>query len=406
MGVNTMIGILNYKKATNIHDFRMPGNVKIGRNSFFTIHEEIRNIKPSRIVFISDKGLEKAGIVEEIVNELSIHNIPIDTFTQIVGEPDFETVGEAITFIKEQDADLVLGLGGGSALDVAKASAALADKDPVMIKKILAGEAVPETKGIKCILIPTTSGTGSEVTMNAIFGDHQNDIKRGIVSPYYLPDTAIIDPILTMSCPPMVSAASGVDAFTHAIESYVSKKATPLTKMYAEEAMKRFSKNITKVVFDGSDLDAREEMSWVSFLAGVSLANAGVGAVHALAYPLGGKYHIAHGIANALLLPYVFNVTGKTCIKEMVEIADFLSLGDFSDRPHQALNAVIEYLYGLLGDLNLPTSLKDLDVDEEALENLAVEASKVSRLLDNTPYILNVKSIHEIYTNAYHGTMR
>jgi alcohol dehydrogenase len=398
-----MLGTLNYKKTATIHDFRMPGNVKIGRDSFFTIHEDIRNIKPSQIVFISDKGLEKAGIVEEIINELSIHNIPIKTFTNIVGEPDFETVSEAIAFIKEQHADLVLGLGGGSALDVAKASAALADKDPILVEKILAGEAVPEAKGIKSILIPTTSGTGSEVTMNAIFGDHKHDVKRGIVSPHYLPDTAIIDPVLTMSCPPMVSAASGVDAFTHAIESYVSKKATPLTKMYAAEAMKRFSKNITKVVFNGSDLDAREEMSWVSLLAGVSLANAGVGAVHALAYPLGGKYHIAHGVANALLLPYVFNVTGKTCINEMVEIAEFLSLGDFNDRPHQALTAVVEYLHGLLEELNLPASLKELDVKEEDLENLAAEASKVSRLLDNTPYTLNVKAIHEIYKDAYQG---
>ncbi|WP_080848760.1 iron-containing alcohol dehydrogenase [Cytobacillus gottheilii] len=400
-----MIGTLNYKTATNIHDFRMPGNVKIGRNSFFTIHEEIRNIKPSQIIFISDKGLEKAKVVEDVMNELSIHNIPIKTFTNIEGEPDFDTVSEAITFIKEHHADLVLGLGGGSALDVAKASAALADKDSILVEKILAGEAIPETRGIRCILIPTTSGTGSEVTMNAIFGDRKNNIKRGIVSPYYLPDTAIIDPVLTISCPPMVSAASGVDAFTHAIESYVSKKATPLTKIYAEEAMKRFSSNITKVVFNGSDLDAREEMSWVSFLAGVSLANAGVGAVHALAYPLGGKYHIPHGVANALLLPYVFNVTGKTCNKEMVEIANFLSLGDFSERPHQALNAVTDYLCRLLADLNLPASLKELDVDESDLENLAIEASKVSRLLDNTPYSLSVKSILEIYKNAYHKVL-
>src|SRR5690606_10406472 len=117
----------------------------------------------------------------------------------------------------------------------------------------------------------------------------------------------------------------------------------PLTKMYSEQAMKRFSKNITKVVFNGSDLDAREEMSWVSFLAGVSLANAGVGAVHALAYPLGGKYHIAHGVANALLLPYVFNVIGKTCMDEMVEIAQFLNLGDYIAQPHLALDAVVDY---------------------------------------------------------------
>ncbi|WHT48187.1 iron-containing alcohol dehydrogenase [Sporosarcina thermotolerans] len=372
---------------------------------FFSIHEDIRNLNPTKIIFVSDKGLKNAGVVEEVINELSIHNIPIEEFTNIVGEPDFEIVQEAIDFIQKHHGDLVIGLGGGSALDVAKASAALVNKEPIIVEKILAGEAVPEAKGVTCILVPTTSGTGSEVTMNAIFGDHKNDVKRGIVSPYYLPDIAIIDPVLTVSCPPMVSAASGVDAFTHAIESYVSKKATPLTKMYAEAAMKRFSKNISKVVFNGSDLDAREEMSWVSFLAGVSLANAGVGAVHALAYPLGGKYNIAHGVANALLLPYVFNVTGKTCIDEMVQIADFLHLGDFRDEPHQAQNAVVDYLYGLLEALNLPKSLKELHVVEDDLRNLAIEASKVSRLLDNTPFKLNMESIHEIYQNAYDGTL-
>lgn len=398
-----MIGTLNYNTTANIQEFRMPSNVKIGCNSFLTIHEEIQKLKPRKIIFVSDKGVENAGIVDEVINEISVHNIPVEKFTDLEGEPSFETVQKAIDFIRNHKGDLVLGLGGGSALDVAKAAAALANKEPDVINKILAGNAVPETRGLACILVPTTSGTGSEVTMNAIFGDVGNDVKRGIVSPYYLPDVAIIDPVLTMSCPPMVSAASGVDAFTHAIESYVAKKATPLTKMYSEEAMKRFSKNITKVVFNGSDLNAREEMSWVSFLAGVSLANAGVGAVHALAYPLGGKYHIAHGVANALLLPYVFKVTGKTCIDDMVQIANFLHLGDFNDKPLQALDAVVEYLYGLLGVLNLPTTLSELGVKEDELRGLATEASKVSRLLDNTPFKLNADSIYKIYQNAYHG---
>lgn len=400
-----MIGLLNYSTTATIHDFRMPSNVKIGRNSFFTIHEEIQKFTPSKIIFISDKGVENAGIVDEVINELSVHNIPIEKFTDIVGEPSFETVQVAVNFIRNHGGDLILGLGGGSALDVAKASAALANKEQGVIEKILEGNAVPESKGLACILVPTTSGTGSEVTMNAIFGDTKNDVKRGIVSPYYLPDIAIIDPVLTISCPPMVSAASGVDAFTHAIESYVAKRATPLTKIYSEEAMKRFSKNIMKVVFDGSDLDAREEMSWVSFLAGVSLANAGVGAVHALAYPLGGKYHIPHGIANALLLPYVFKVTGRTSVDEMVKIAELLYLGDFKERPLQALDAVVKYLYGLLEKLNLPTTLSELGVAEDELNNLAIDAAKISRLLDNTPFKLNAESIYGIYKNAYHGSL-
>jgi alcohol dehydrogenase len=167
--------------------------------------------------------------------------------------------------------------------------------------------------------------------------------------------------------------------------------------------MKLFAKNITKAVFNGTDLDARENMSWVSFLAGVSLANAGVGAVHALAYPLGGKYHVPHGVANALLLPYVFEVTGKTCIDEMVDIAGFLYLGDYQDKPHQALDAVTGYLYSLLKQLNLPSTLKELQVKEEDLAIMAEDASKIDRLLNNTPYKLNKDGILRIYQKAYAG---
>jgi len=390
-------------KTVNAHDFRMPANVRIGRGAFETIHDEIARLAPRTIILVSDKGLEKAGVVERVLGELARHSVPVKTYTEISGEPEFSTLRDTIRFVSEHKGDLVIGIGGGSALDVAKASAALADKDEATVSRILAGNEAPKSRSIRCILVPTTSGTGSEVTMNAIFGDPANNVKRGIVSPCYLPDVAIIDPVLTVSCPPLVSAASGVDAFTHAIESYVSTKATPLTRMYAEKAMRLFAKNIAKAVFNGSDLEGRENMSWVSFLAGVSLANAGVGAVHAMAYPLGGRYHVPHGIANALLLPYVFEVTGKTCVDEMVDIAGFLHLGDFRDKPLQAPDAVTAYLHSLLKHLNLPSTLKELQVREDDLDVMAEEASRIDRLLVNTPYRLDKDAILRIYRKAYEG---
>jgi alcohol dehydrogenase class IV len=144
-------------------------------------------------------------------------------------------------------------------------------------------------------------------------------------------------------------------------------------------------------------------MSWVSSLAGVALANAGVGAVHALAYPLGGRFHIEHGVANALLMPFVFQVIGKTCTEEMIEVAAFLHLGDFKSRPHDALNAVVDYLLHLLDDLDLPTSLSELGIDEESLPMLAEQAAKIDRLLSNTPYKLNEQKILKIYQSAFKG---
>ncbi|RAS91818.1 hypothetical protein A3863_04895 [Priestia endophytica] len=383
------------------HDFRMPSVFRVGVGAFTTLVNEIEVLGAKKVAIISDKGLEKVGVVQKVVDLIEPLSVPTVTYTNISGEPTFQLLEEAVQTLDAEKCDLIIGIGGGSALDVAKATAALCGKGD--LTEYLSSEKMIESRTVKCILLPTTSGTGSEVTMNAIFGDEEQQVKRGLVSPAFLPDVAIIDPELTISCPPRVTAASGVDAFTHAIESYIAIKATPLTKIYSEKAMKLFTSNITRAVHNGRDLEARIGMSWLSSLAGVALANAGVGAVHALAYPLGGKFHIEHGVSNALLMPFVFEVIGKTCTKEMIEVAAFLQLGDFKSRPHEALNAVVDYLYQLLSDLGLPTSLSELGVEEESLSLLAEQAAKIDRLLSNTPYKLNEQKILEIYQSAFKG---
>ena len=340
------------QKATN--DFHMPGTIRFGAGQVQTITDEIKTLAPSSICIVSDKGLEKAGVVEKLNQLIQPAGIKTNTFTDIAGEPTFNTVKKAVQMIKDLECDLVIGIGGGSALDVAKASAALGDKEDLSV--YFSNERTIETRTINCILLPTTSGTGAEVTKNAIFGDEEEGVKRGIVSKALLPDMAIVDPELTISCPSRVTAASGVDAFTHAIESYISINATVHTRIYAEKAMKLFSDHITRAVHHGNDIEARIGLSHVSLLAGISLANAGVGAVHALAYPLGGTFHIEHGIANALLLPFVFKVIGKTCAEDMINVASFIGLGDFQNRKHDVVDAVVGYLYRLLKDLDLPSS--------------------------------------------------
>ena len=385
----------------NIPDFRMPGNLKFGVGAHKNLIEEIKVYSPKKIAIVSDRGVAQAGLVDKLKEVLSPANLPIYTFTDIAGEPTFKLVESVTNKLKEENCDLIIGIGGGSALDVAKTAAALLLVENM--ETYLSGKEQIGPRKTPCILLPTTSGTGSEVTMNAIFGDEEQELKRGIVSSALLPDLAIIDPELTISCPPRVSASSGVDAFTHAIESYISVRATPLTKIFSEKAMRLFPEHITRAVHNGSDLDARTGMAWVSALAGVSLANAGVGAVHALAFPLGGKFHIEHGVANALLMPYVFEKIGTTCTPQMVEVASFLQLGDYSNQPAKALDAVVQYLFELLDTLNLPTSLKDLNIPESALTELAEAASKVERLLANTPYKLSEEAIRKIYENAYYG---
>jgi alcohol dehydrogenase len=383
------------------HDFRMPTVFRFGVGAFATLVKEIEVLRVKKVAVVSDKGLEQVGVVQKVIDLIEPISVQTVTYTNIAGEPTFQLLQEAVQTLDAEKCDLIIGIGGGSALDVAKATAALCGKDN--LSQYLSGAKTIESRTVKCILLPTTSGTGSEVTMNAIFGDEVQQVKRGLVSPAFLPDVAIIDPELTISCPPRVTAASGVDAFTHAIESYIAIKSTPLTKVYSEKAMKLFASNITRAVHNGRDLDARIGMSWVSSLAGVALANAGVGAVHALAYPLGGKFHIEHGVANALLMPFVFEVIGKTCTEEMIDVAAFLQLGDFKNRPHEALSKVVHYLYQLLEDLDLPTSLSELGIDEESLPMLAEQAAKIDRLLSNTPYKLNEQKILKIYQSAFKG---
>jgi len=385
-------------------DFLLPGNVRFKVDTFYTIPKEVVKINPSRVIIISDRGIKNTGLVDKTADLVRKTNIPYEIFTDISGEPTFTLLESVIENYTGAENQLIIGIGGGSAMDVAKTVAALLNKND--LTDYLFGNKQIENRAAYCILLPTTSGTGAEVTMNAIFEDESQALKRGLVSPSLLPDVAIIDPKLTISCPSRVTAASGVDAFTHAIESYVAVRATPLTKMYAEKAMRFFPKHIHRAVHHGQDLDARIGMSRVSNLAGVSLANAGVGAVHALAYPLGGKFHIEHGVANALLMPYVFEVTGKTCTEQMVRVADFLRLGDYRKKTYKALGAIINYLHGLQQDLELPTSLKELKVDRDSLPLLAEQASQVTRLLSNTPYHLSKEKILTIYEQAYDGYLK
>ncbi|XOQ14577.1 MAG: iron-containing alcohol dehydrogenase [Shouchella clausii] len=383
------------------HDFRTPNNIRFGQDTFYTLPEEVKRFNANKAVIVSDKGILSTGLVDEAKKLLEHEGLTVTLFTDIQGEPSFSLLQNATREIEASKTDIVIGIGGGSAMDTAKTIAALLGKED--IQPYLSGnETIPE-RTIPCILLPTTSGTGAEVTMNAIFGDEEQSVKRGLVSPALLPDMAIIDPNLTLSCPPRVTAASGVDAFTHALESFVAVRANTLTKMYSEKAMELFPKHIHNAVQNGSNVDARIGMSLVSNYAGIALANAGVGAVHALAYPLGGTYHIEHGVANALLLPFVFEVTGKTCTPEMVRVAALLELGDFTDHPYEALNAIVTFLYQLLPDLDLPTSLEELGVDSNALPTLAEQAFKVTRLLSNTPYRLTEHKILEIYRNAFKG---
>jgi alcohol dehydrogenase class IV len=251
------------------------------------------------------------------------------------------------------------------------------------------------------VAIPTTSGTGSEATPNAIFTDHVEKLKKGIVSPFLMPAVAIVDPTLTLTTPPKVTAATGMDALTHAVESFISRKATPQSEMYSLDAIRRIAASLRTTVFDGANLAARTEMSLGSYFAGVAIANAGTAAVHALAYPLGGQFGVPHGVSNALLMPYVLDVTqlgnqAKFAVvaQAMGEVVEGLSV-------REAAQTAVDAIRQLSLDVGIPRRMREVGVPREAIKGMAAAAVQITRLLDNNPRRLSQEDIQAIYEQAW-----
>jgi len=254
--------------------------------------------------------------------------------------------------------------------------------------------------GVPAILIPTTAGTGAEATPNAILTDTREKLKKAVVSPYILPRVAIVDPLSTLSMPPSVTSSSGIDALTHAIESYTSNNATILTDLFAREAMVLIGRSLRTSVANGNHLEARYDMAIGSLYAGISLANAGVTAVHALAYPLGGQFNVPHGIANGLLLPYVMEFNALGNIPKFAQVARFLGERVESltllEQAYQASRAV----KAIYRDLKIPQSLTELKVPREAIPGMAKAAIQSTRLMVNNPRSMAIQDIERIYENA------
>ena len=310
-----------------------------------------------------------------------------------------QNVTGAADRLKGSKDDLLVGIGGRSSMDTASALSVLLAHGGIGQDYVGVGK-VPGP-GIPVFTIPTTAGTGSEVTNIAIFGDPEKELKLGMVSPYLLARLALVDPTLTYNCPPKVTAASGIDALVHAIECYTSIKANNFTDALALEAMRLIVGSLRTAVSNGSDEKARNHMSEGALLAGIAFGNASVGAVHALAYPLGSRFHVPHGVANGLLLPHVIecnlpaNLPKYAVIAQMLgEKIEGLSLREAAERGVKAVKT-------LAADINIPLHLQDLGVPREALEEMAVATMDVTRLLANNPKKLTLDDVRAIWENAW-----
>ncbi len=353
------------------------------------------------ILFVTDPGLRSLGLVDPAIASLDAAGLKVTIFDQVEADPSQRTLLAAVEAGRAAGAAGVIGFGGGSSLDVAKLAALLLGSD----EDLDAAWGVGNAKGprLPLILVPTTAGTGSEVTPVSIITVGEEE-KRGVSSPVILPDIAVLDAALTVGLPQSITAATGVDAMVHAIEAYTSKSANnnPVSRILAREALRLLGANIETAVFDGSNLPARGAMLLGSMLAGQAFANSPVAAVHALAYPIGGTFHVPHGLSNALILQHVLRFNAPVAGPLYAEIAADAFPGlDREEGTQARCAAFIEALADLSKRLGMKTKLREVDIPETALPKMAADAMKQTRLLVNNPRDVTEADAHAIYRAAW-----
>ena len=367
----------------------------LGCGAFAQAGEEMARLGGSRVFVLAGGHAVREGKTEALERDLRGRGMESAVFDGIEPDPSCETLEKALAAAREFGADAVVGLGGGSPLDLAKAVSVLLTNEGA-IRSFFGVDLVTQ-RGLPKVLIPTTAGTGTEVTAVAIFSDHKEKLKMGIVSPFLVPDAAILDPELTLSVPPLVTAYTGMDALVHAMEAYTSVNATSLSDMYAEQAMKLLFPNIRTAYADGRNLAARSAMMEGSMLAGKAFAIAGTTATHAFAYPIGAEFPIPHGMANALMVVevYQFNLVGN--LLKFARIADLAGEAVDGLPLREAAQTLVASLRELVADLALPTHLRDFGVKKSDIPRLAAGVLKVTRLLGNNPRRLTLEDAEAIY---------
>jgi alcohol dehydrogenase class IV len=350
---------------------------------------------------VTDQGIVKAGLLTPVIDSITQAGIRVSVFDKVLADPAESIVLAATEQAVSEKVDAVIGLGGGSSMDVAKLVALLA-KGEEQLSDIY-GVNLVKGQRLPLIQIPTTAGTGSEVTTVAIITVGETE-KKGVVSAQLMPDIALLDANLTIGLPPMITATTGIDAMVHAIESFTSRSPNhnPVSDALAKDALVMLGANIETAVNEGSNIEARSKMLLGSMLAGQAFANSPVAAVHALAYSLGGIYHLSHGLTNALILPHVMRFNQQVCADQYAMLAPlvFPELAQIVDTNKRS-NAFIEALNGLNTLLVKKVRLRDYDIEESALPLLAREAMKQTRLLVNNPREVNEADALMIYQAAW-----
>lgn len=372
-----------------------PGKLVFGNGTLSQLHDDVLQLKPKKVFIVTIDPLRSA--LAEFVSTLEKNSIEILEDTSIVAEPSFSDFEKLVKKVAPFDPDVVIGIGGGSVLDIAKLVAVQLENEQQL--KDYVGIGLLKDRRKKLICVPATSGTGSEVSPNAILVDDADGQKKGIISPFLVPDIVYVDPLLTISVPPSITAATGLDALTHCLEAYTNKFAQPLIDVYAYEGMRLIAANVVTAVKDGTNQEAREKVAMGSLLGGFCLGPVNTAGVHALSYPLGSMFHLAHGLSNALLLPFVmeFNIPANT--KKYADVAIALGCERQADDKATACDGV-KKIKELIKACGIPATLKEVNVPESAIPQMATEAMKIQRLLKNNPREITEKDAIAIYKMA------
>jgi alcohol dehydrogenase class IV len=384
----------------NNFKFNTTPAIRFGWGSVSDIASEFKILAATKLLVVTDRGIVKSGLLDKVLSPLrAVRATPV-IYDKVEADPPEAIVREAASLAQSAAVTAIIGFGGGSSLDVAKLVALLAYGKERL--EDIYGVNNVRHKRLPLALVPTTAGTGSEVTPIAVVTTGSSE-KKGVVSAVLLPDLALLDPELTISLPPIVTAATGLDAIVHAIEAFTSINANnnPISKHLARTAISLLTSAIQTAVKNGTDQTARSDMLLGSMLAGQAFANSPVAAVHALAYPLGGHYHVPHGLSNALVLPHVLQFNNDVCGEAYAELAT-IAFPCLAEMPLEArASAFIAEIQKLSRAMEVPQRLRDVGVDPSDLTSLASDAMKQTRLLINNPKPLTFDDAIQIYQNAW-----
>lgn len=380
--------------------FKCPAKIVYGIHAAQNLKGILTELQAAKIFIVTDKVLEKTQPVIDAINKLREDGFTCTVFSDTVVDPSIEVVDAAAKSLKESKSDAVIAIGGGSSIDTAKAMSMLVTNEGSVREYLFGGTKTVTNKPLPLLAIPTTAGSGSEVTAASVITDNQNDIKLSVTHEYLIPLYAILDPVMHQGMPPLITASTGMDALTHAIEAYVSLNAEPVSDALAEMAIRTIAENLRTATFHPGNLEARGQMAAASVMAATAFSNAGLGAVHGISQSMGGIAHTPHGIANALLLPYVMEINVPGNIKKFAKIAELMGEKTEGLSLRDAAELSVEAVRILGRDIRIPETLKEVQVTKEMFPAI-VKGTMGYRLLAVNPVKIREEDVYYILNKAY-----